>query len=68
VRRLLAEKKAEENRLLGASIGTEAVHKSPWRYPTCTIGRVEIESQLQETTPEYFQMQIEPLAVDKFSR
>jgi len=65
VRRLLAEKKAEENRLLGASIGTEAVHKVALEISDLHDRAVEIESQLQGNNPEYFQMQIEPLAVDK---
>jgi CHAT domain-containing protein len=65
VRRLLAEKKAEENRLLGASIGTETVHKVASEISDLHDRAVEIESQIQGNNPEYFQMQIDPLAVDK---
>jgi CHAT domain-containing protein/tetratricopeptide (TPR) repeat protein len=65
VRRLLAEKKAEENRLLGASISTDAVHKIASEISDLHDRAVEIESQLQGNNPEYFRMQIDPVAVDK---
>jgi CHAT domain-containing protein/tetratricopeptide (TPR) repeat protein len=65
VRRLLAEKTADESRLLGGSYDVEAVRKVASEISDLHDRAVDIESLLQSKDPDFSHMQLDPIGVDK---